>query len=453
MSRVALIGENSIEYVSVLLDIWNSGDCAVLIDWRIPLHTTIEMMKEAGVSICYFEKTKYEIKESCYGIKFIAFERKSNSAQLLPLEIYDKFKKNYSKNEAIVLYSSGTTGKAKGIILSHYAINTNADAIIDYMKPTDNDCIYIAKVFSHSSTITGELLVSLKTRMKLVIAPTIVPPRFVLRCIEKFGISIICLNPTLLQKYAEEYDSGKYALLTLRIIYVSGSILSDNVYTAAHTAFKGIAIYNVYGLSEAGPRVTAQQVDCCTSNSVGKPIKGVEIQIVDDEGNPLKQGECGIIHVNTPSQFNGYITGNEKLRSFFKGWLNSGDIGYIDKYNELNIISRIDDVIIIDSHKIYPQSIVNDILKISDILDCVVFSIKDTCNNNRSTIICFYLSKSNDDLAETVRRTLLEIHPKYEVPDEFIRVSNLERNLSGKILKSKLIEQYLDLKGHKLIKF
>ena len=92
---------------------------------------------------------------------------------VLPKYISCKFQENYSKNEAIIIYSSGTTGKVKGIILSHFDINTNADAIIDYMKPTTAHCIYIAKTLSHSSTLTGELLVALKTKMNIVIAPTI----------------------------------------------------------------------------------------------------------------------------------------------------------------------------------------------------------------------------------------------------------------------------------------
>lgn len=213
----------------ILLDIWNSGNCAVLIDWRIPCQIAIEMMKEASVSICYIEETKFDIKWSSEEIKFFTYKRTSNSAELLPSIISDKFKINYNKNEAVVLYSSGTTGKAKGIILSHYAINKNADAIIDYMHLTESDCIYIAKALSHSSTLTGELLVALKSHIKLIIAPTIVSPSFVFRAIEKYGVSIICLNPTLLKKYADKYDACKYSLITLRTIYVSGSILNDNV--------------------------------------------------------------------------------------------------------------------------------------------------------------------------------------------------------------------------------
>lgn len=77
-------------------------------------------------------------------ISFLPYERKNVSAEYLPESIYNKYNPNYSKNESVIIYSSGTTGKSKGIILSHFAINTNADAIIDYMNSTESDCIYIA---------------------------------------------------------------------------------------------------------------------------------------------------------------------------------------------------------------------------------------------------------------------------------------------------------------------
>lgn len=76
--------------------------------------------------------------------------------------------------------------------------------------------------------------------------------------------------------------------------------------------------------------MTAQREDCCTSNSVGKPIKGVEVKIVDERGDFLKQGERGIIHINTSSKFEGYIVGEEKNQSLYKRWLNTGDVGFID---------------------------------------------------------------------------------------------------------------------------
>lgn len=209
MSRIGLIGENSIGYVDKLLDIWNNGDCAVLIDWRIPFNVAIEM------------------------VKIITFECFNQLADIIPEKIAKKYKPNYNKNESLVLYSSGTTRKSKGIILTHYAINTNSDAIIDYMKPTPRNCMVVLKTFSHSLTITGELLAGLKSGMRLVIVPTIVPPRHILNNIEKFGVSLICLNPALLYLICDEVNRTRYALKMLKEVYVSGAILSDKVYEKA----------------------------------------------------------------------------------------------------------------------------------------------------------------------------------------------------------------------------
>ena len=157
MDRVALIGENSVEYVEKLINIWNEGNCAVLLDWRIPCQTLVEMMLEAGVRLCYIQEKYYEtVPKLDSSISFVLFKCTLSGAVLLPSCIYDKYNESYSDDEAVVIYSSGTTGKSRGVILSHYAINVNADAIIDYMQPTLSDCIYVAKTLSHSSTLSGK---------------------------------------------------------------------------------------------------------------------------------------------------------------------------------------------------------------------------------------------------------------------------------------------------------
>lgn len=157
------------------------GDCAVLLDWNIPFQTALDMMKDVDVHTCYIEKKYLNQTETILpsDIEFFTYENSwKGIPKFLPNEIYRKFQNNDSRDEAVVIYSSGTTGTCKGIVLSHYAIHTNAETIMDYMKPTAKDCIYICKPLSHSSMLVGELLVALKSGMSLVIAPIIVPPRY-----------------------------------------------------------------------------------------------------------------------------------------------------------------------------------------------------------------------------------------------------------------------------------
>ena len=430
MSRVALIGENSIGYISALIDIWNRGDCAVLLDWRIPFATSLKMMIEAGAQTCFieqglFDRIDIDLPDT---ISFITYEKYNVVAEQLPKFIYDKFQENYSQEEAVVIYSSGTTGKAKGIILSHFAINTNADAIIAYMNPAAEDCIYIAKTLSHSSTLTGELLVALKTKMGLVVAPTIVPPRYVLNNISKYNVTTICLNPTLLSMFSDECQRRNLDLSSLKTIYVSGSILSDKIYSKAHAAFWDISIYNVYGLSEAGPRVTAQRADCCKNNSVGQPIQGVEVAIINEQGDSTAIGEYGTIHVKTPSMFSGYVIGEQKHANLRVGWHNTGDIGYIDSNGELHVVNRVDDVIIIDSHKVYPSEVEKQILEQNAVKECAV--VKVECNGNE-LIGCLYVSEEKID--EVIKNQLKAKLLTYEIPRFFVRCDELPRTKNGKV--------------------
>ena len=120
MKRIALIGENSVEYVSALLDIWNFGNCAVLIDWRIPISTACEMMADAGTAVCYIEKKRFNdnIKLDYPDIEFIEFESSISSAAKLPTEIYSKFRNNYSTDEIYTQFNRMIENKC-AILITH----------------------------------------------------------------------------------------------------------------------------------------------------------------------------------------------------------------------------------------------------------------------------------------------------------------------------------------------
>lgn len=451
MGRVALIGENSIGYVNALIDIWNNGDCAVLLDWRIPFPIAVEMMQEAGVCICYMESELFHKMNSVFvsGLSFVLYEKENTAAKLLPGYVYEKYLANYSQNEAVIIYSSGTTGKSKGVILSHYAINTNADAIVDYLKPTASDCMYVVKTMSHASSLVGELLVALKTHTPILIAPIIVPPRYTLSNIDMFKVSIICINPTLLQMYTEEYEKhpNRYVLASLKEIYVHGAKANMALCDLSQKVFRFCSIYYEYGLTEAGPRVATQKISSRGRYSVGKPIGIVEVMIIDDTGHKAFVNEYGSVYVKTPSKYLGYVTGNSKFKSVCDGWLNTGDIGYIDSNNELNIVGRLDDVMIIDAHKIYPSEVETQIIKCSQIKECIVTEVKV---EHKSFIGCLYVGEIEID--HSVKKKLRSTLMAYEIPRIFLKCNELPKTITGKVLLTdvkRLLGDYVTHKKHK----
>lgn len=433
--RVGIIGLNSLEYVSILLDLWNSGICAVLLDWMVPALTAYALLKEADVSLCYIDD---ELKDNYKNVDFnditIIFYMKSDKKmRFLNSKLYDKYKVNYSKDEAIILYSSGTTGHSKGIILSHYSITTNCDMVQEYMNLNNQDRIFIVKPFSHSSTLTGELLISLKYKINCLVSSFFLPPRIILNNIIKYSITIICINPTILSMIVHECMNNQYNLTSLKTIYVSGDILIDKLYDLSHKVFKKINIYNVYGMTETGPRISAQQLISSKSNSVGKPLNGVSIAIVDENGKLVENYSKGIIHVNTPCLFKGYVNGHTKNKSLFNNWYNTGDIGFFDNNLELHIIGRIDDLIIINSHKIYPFEIENLIMRLEGIDECVIVK----CNKSEQEIlVCVYASHLSDlNLKSKLSKYLIP----YEIPKIFIKLDEIPKNKNGKIDRRKVL--------------
>ncbi len=440
MSRIALIGRNSIEYVEKLLDIWNQGNCAVLIDENMPLEIILEMINDANVEKCFIEYTVFlKLKVPLeYQEKFICFKNESGPVVEFPSVLYEKFDAKYVNDEAVIIYSSGTTGKSKGIILTHKAINLNADSIIKYMNLDSNDCIYIIKSFTHSSTLVGELLVSLKRRIKLIISSSIVHPRRILNNIVMFNVTIMCLNPTLLELLCYEYEKNNNLYIeSLKTIYSSGSILKKNILNKAKDIFKNINIYNVYGLSEAGPRVTAQTINYKTLNSVGCPIEGVNVKILDDNGSNTDNNQRGTIYVKTMSSFSGYVNGTYKNKSSLEGWINTGDIGYFDLNGELYIVGRQDEMIIMNSHKIYPYDIENIIINNTNINNCV---ITDVMISDKSYLVCLYEGEKKDNLSiiKTIQNRLLP----YEIPKLYFNCEKIPANKNGKISR-KNISRYI----------
>lgn len=434
MKRIGLVGDNSVEYIRILINIWNEGNSAVIIDWRIPLPSIIAMLKEASVQKCYIDNHLFkqcEIVES--GIEFIANGKSENTVELLPADIYINFDKNYSGDEALVLYSSGTTGKSKGISLSHYAINTNADLVQDYMQLTANDSMYIIKTLSHSSTVVCELLVALKTNTKLLISPTIISPRFILENIQKYKITIICVNPSLLYLLTCIPNAEKY-FIDLQIVYTSGAILTLKALKNALRAFPNVKILNVYGLTEAGPRVSAQRKNDINNGivSVGKVINNVQVKVISENGDEAITKEIGIVHVKTPCQYSKYITGEKSKSPLYENWLNTGDLGYFDEHGSLYIVGRHDNMIIIGAHNVYPEDIEKKLLETEKLENCIIVSEENQVYGFR--MICFYVSQY--DIEKELFNYCTEYLAAYERPYRFIKIDALPTTKNGKVKRN-----------------
>lgn len=425
--RVGIYADNSSIYINTLISIWNKGDCAVLIDPRIPLEKALEQMKLCGVKVCYTD-VEFANNEMTTNLIFKKIEKQTINWFNEKTNIKESFCK-FSDREALILFSSGTTGQAKGTILTFGGIQKNAEMIIDYMKPSADDKIFIIKSLAHSSTVVGELLVALFSEIPILLGNTKQHIGSLWNYVINNQITILCLNPSLLHLLSRYLLSvtSNINRNALKRIYTSGSILNVADVCNIKKVLNSVKVFNVYGLTEAGPRVTAQ-IQETPVGSVGLPIGNVEVIVTDDLGNKLANNQKGLISVKTDSVFKGYVS-NESAskKTVYKDWLNTGDIGYFDEQGNLFITGRADRMVTCSGHNVYPEQIEDMISKLEYITDCYVYGVSDLTLGNK--LICIYESSENRD-KELLYYCNTQL-AQYEIPKKFVH-GKINKTANGK---------------------
>lgn len=320
---------------------------------------------------------------------------------------------------AFVMFTSGTTGKPKGVMLSHENICTNLEYIRSYFRLDSARKICIARPLVHIAVLVGELLYALCSGLTVYFyEESFMPKRLIAYCAEN-SIDVLCATPTLYRTLAR---ADKDKRLPVKIAAISGELLDVHSAREIAAAFPNTAFYNVYGLTEHSPRVSAllpQEFDTI-EGSVGKPLSGVTTRI-----------ENGELLVKSPCVMKGYFDDEEKTRTKLQdGWLHTGDRAHFDKDGYLYIDGRKDGMIIRGGLNVYPEEIEAVARSIVGINDCAVSG--QTSDNG--TLIC--LQYEGELEPNELRKFLMqELNPSI-VPNKIERVQTLARTPSGKKVRT-----------------
>ena len=336
-------------------------------------------------------------------------------------ERVEKIKKILDKNRddlhktATVLFTSGTTGDPKGVKLSHRGIIENLKGIDKYFQLQEGQKILIVRPLVHVAVFTGELLVALYKGLEIDFYEEEFQPNRLAKYIDENGVEIFGCTPTLLY-HLTRYLQGE----SLDSIVISGERLTEGIAKILEEKFSDKRYYNVYGLTENSPRVSA----LCPEEffekigSVGKPIAHTKVK--------LKDGE---LLVKSRSLMQGYIGDKEKTKEKIKkGWLHTGDLARIDEEGYLYVLGRKDDMLIRSGMNIYPAEIESVALQIVGVKSCMVYGEEDICYGQK---IC--MKMVGDIGVATLRKELIRRLPAYLIPDKIISVESLEMTSSGKV--------------------
>lgn len=343
------------------------------------------------------------------------------------------------ENVAAIMNTSGTTGMPKGVMITNDGMWRNVLNIAEYFKISKGENILIARPLYHCAVMSGEFLISLYKGLNLVFFRGEYNPIGVVRYINQYNIRVMCGTPTLFVQISNYVNRIKQKL-QLRVIALSGEVLTSKNAQIIRRTFATTEIYNVYGLTEASPRVSylpPDKFDECPE-SVGIPLRDTQITIRDNEGNIVKKNIIGNIYVESKGLMKGYYRSIEetlnKLTSF---GLNTGDVGYLNDDGYLFILSRTDDMIILGGMNIYPAEVEKIILEFPFVLETIVYGMQSERGQRIATNIVLR-DEYKDITKHDVMQAFSKKMPKYLIPSTLQILDKLERNGSGKLVRPRM---------------
>ena len=336
-----------------------------------------------------------------------------------------------SKYPALIMCTSGTTGRPKGAMLSERNVICNVSDISAYFDIDKTDTLLIARPLYHCAVLTGEFLTALVNGVNICFYSEQFNPAKMLELIKALKISAFCGTPTLLSMMAR-FNRGSMAE-TRRHICISGECMSAETGLKISAAFPNCKIYHVYGLTEACPRVSYLPPNSFRSHPdcVGIPLKSVSIKILNRTGKLCRSNEEGVLYVKGDNVMLGYYREPKRTRAIMKdGWLCTGDVALINDAGFLKIKGRTDDLIIISGMNIYPSEIEGTLKQDPRVKEVLVYGFRNPFGMQIGVRVAGDFSS-----VEEVKKLCIKVLPSFQVPSSIELLDELPKNESGKVLR------------------
>jgi len=350
--------------------------------------------------------------------------------------IKSEFKVNINPKEdlATLLYTSGTTGKPKGIMLTHYNLLANAVMMAKWLDLKEEDVILAALPYSHSYGLTTCLNSPLYSGSKIVLMQRFNPLEAI-ELIDKHKVTVFFSVPTMLKSIA---DVCKIRLDSLRYCISGASPLTKDIYDQFSRLTKA-EILEGYGLSEASPVTHCNPPGRSKFGSIGIPMPDTKAKIVED-GKELKFNEVGELIVKGPQVTKGYLNLEEETRNTLKdGWLYTGDLAKMDEEGYFYLVDRKKYMINVGGYKVYPKE-VEDVLKEHPaIKEVAVVGVKDIYKGEK--VKAYLVLKEGFEVKkEEILDFCKDKLAKYKIPEELEFLKDLPKTYTGKVKKELLIK-------------
>ena len=347
--------------------------------------------------------------------------------------------------EALLLFTGGTSGRAKGVPLTHGNIIANARQVGSRWPAQPGDVVLHVPPMFHSAELV-------KTVYFLQGAANVYLPKFdpesLLRTIEQFRVTFALLVPTMLMLTLQSGKVPQYDVGSLKqIIYGASPMPADWVRTAFETV-PGVEIAQGYGLTETSPLLTMldhqSHADALAGgntarlSSCGRALAGVELRIMDDSGQECVTGQVGEIYARGDNVFNGYLSQSELTQQVLvDGWFRTGDLGYLDDAGYLYLKDRKQDLIVTGGENVYSSEVEAVLNQHPDVEEVAVIGIPDEIYGEKVIGVMTLVHDSGLTGAELINFCKGKIGG-YKIPKQIHVVDELPKSALGKVLKTEL---------------
>jgi acyl-CoA synthetase (AMP-forming)/AMP-acid ligase II len=461
--RVAILDQNSDNYIELYFGLAKAGIIVVPINYRLSLSEMINLLKNAEPEAMVIGGDYFNLAESLKGQ--LPSVKRYIGIGLPPdwMEDYESVLSSHATREPNVdldeddvfsiMYTSGTTGLPKGAMSTHrnYIMNALAVCIADQSSRDDKNLI-VAPLY-HAGA-----LFHLTTYIYLGCTHVIMKqfdPKAVLGTIEKERITVCLLIPTMLNFVLNHPDFEKYDTSSLRRIFYGGGPMPLPILERAMKSLKNCGFTQGYGLTETletnlllaedhvlgGTPIQQERL-----KSAGRESATYEVKVVNDEGNEVSRGKIGEVWVKGPGIIKGFWRNPEETaRSITEGWFKTEDLGKMDENRYLYIVDRKKDMIISGGENIYAKEIDDVLYSHPAILEAAAIGVpdKDWGEAVKAVVV---LKPGMTVTEEEIIRFCKERLASYKKPKSVDFMNELPKTASGKILKRDLREKYL--KGH-----
>jgi long-chain acyl-CoA synthetase len=338
---------------------------------------------------------------------------------------------------AVLVYTSGTTGKPKGAELTHFQLYMNSTVAGGLFGVRSDDVVLAVLPFFHVFGLSSVVNVFIRQGGCLSILPRFAPGA-VLDAIEADRCTVIGGVPTMLHALAQQDVTGR-DLSALRVAVSGGASLPEDIMRTFEDKF-GIEVLEGYGMTETASSCSFNRPGDRKVLSIGKPMWGVRMRVADTQGQPLPPGRehVGEILIRGHNVMKGYLGRPEATAETLRdGWLHSGDLGFVDEDGFYFIVDRAKDLVIRGGYNVYPREIEEVLYAHPAVLEAAVIGKPDQ-RLGEEVVAVVALRPGESATAEEIIAYTRERLAAYKYPREIRFMAELPKGPSGKILKTAL---------------